>query len=245
MNESQLIFFRKTSLVDYPEKVAAAIFFPFCNLRCPWCHNGSLITEDPQRRDTSGLIPLRDALSHIKKRALVLDGAVLSGGEPTLYNGLEELIAVIKEQGLAVKLDTNGTHPALLAHLLAADAHPDYVAMDLKFDPRRYESLLHSLHKNNELCGKVLESIALLRKAHAEGKIQLEFRSLALPRATFCPEDIAALAPLVGNAPWSIRPFRPGGCLDPAWNLENEISENEVARLARLIPFTAADQDVL
>ncbi|MDR0382375.1 MAG: hypothetical protein LBH50_00120, partial [Spirochaetaceae bacterium] len=65
----QPIGFQKTSLVDYPGKVAAVIFFPFCNMRCPWCHNGDLILN----RNDSGqrLVPLGEALLHIEKRRSV------------------------------------------------------------------------------------------------------------------------------------------------------------------------------
>jgi pyruvate formate lyase activating enzyme len=107
------VHLRKTTLVDYPGKVAAALFFPGCNLRCPWCHNRELVN-----REAENLVPLEAALSHLEKRRKLLGGVVLSGGEPLLFPGLGELIPLIKGLGLKVKLDTNGTLPQLLEKLL-------------------------------------------------------------------------------------------------------------------------------
>jgi len=134
------VSFRKTSLVDYPGKIASVIFFPFCNLRCPWCHNGDLINGNE-----TNLITLKDAISHIEKRVPVLGAVVLSGGEPLLYPALGKLISKIKEYNLLVKVDTNGTLPDTLLKLLHnKQSAPDYVALDLKASPARYPSLGYS-----------------------------------------------------------------------------------------------------
>jgi pyruvate formate lyase activating enzyme len=135
------VFLRKTSLVDYPGKVAAVVFFPFCNLRCPWCQNGALISGGAG----DGSVALEAAVAHIQKRRRVLGGVVLSGGEPALFAGLASLICRIKGLGLCVKLDTNGLFPDVLAALLsgssAPGSRPDYIACDLKVSPDRYSGL--------------------------------------------------------------------------------------------------------
>ena len=226
--KKQKVYFRKTSLVDYPEKVAAAIFFPFCNLRCPWCHNGSLIDG----ADSDELISLEAALAHIKKRASVLDGVVLSGGEPAFFPGLLALIAELKAMQLAVKLDTNGTRPDVLSALLAAAALPDYIAMDLKLAPERYASLLPRQEKHTGLAEQITESAAMLCKAHKTGRITVEFRSLVLPEDKFTEADALAIAAITDPAPWYIRAFRPGNCLDPAWNAYPETPPAELERFA-------------
>lgn len=230
------VYFRKTSFVDYPEKVAAVIFFPFCNLRCPWCHNGGLI--DPSGRGETPLTKIEDALSHILKRAAVLDGVVLSGGEPSLYDGLCDLVSRIKSAGLAVKLDTNGTRPCVLAALLESSSPPDYVALDLKFAPERYASLLPDgvADSDGDPGKNVIESARLIREAYAARKIDCEFRSLALPRGEFGEADISALSGFARGVPWVIRPFRPGSCLDALWNDENETGAEELERLRGRLP---------
>jgi pyruvate formate lyase activating enzyme len=203
---------RKTSLVDYPGRIAAAIFFPGCNLRCPWCHNGDLVLGTG-----GGLIPLEEALDLVEKRRKILGGVVLSGGEPTLYPDLGGLIGRIKKMGLPVKLDTNGMRPDVLEGLFKADhTRPDYIAMDLKLAPSRYACILPPGEGAAPIdAGKALERSAAL--VHLSG-IAHEFRSLALPDPFFSPTDIEALRPLALSSPWHIRPFQKGNCLDPAWN---------------------------
>jgi pyruvate formate lyase activating enzyme len=230
------VSFRKTTFVDYPGKIAAALFFPFCNMRCPWCHNGSLITSGGAA-DGPQLMPLDEALRHITKRRGVLEGVVLSGGEPSLLGALGELIAALKALPLAVKLDTNGTRPGALAALLASDAPPDYIAMDLKCAPRRYAEWCAEGQGDEALGARVVESVKIVRAAFEAGRIDAEFRSLALPGGVFPAEDGAEFAALVGRVPWRVRAFRPGGCLDPAWNNYAEVSDAELSAFsAALLP---------
>jgi pyruvate formate lyase activating enzyme len=208
MNVKNLVAFRKTSLVDYPGKVAAALFFRGCNLRCPWCQNRelALATDAPDHE----LVLLDEVLRHIEKRRAVLGGVVLSGGEPTLYHDLAALVAHIKALGLPVKLDTNGMAPQVLETLFRQrETTPDYIALDLKLAPARYATL-----GPENAAARLKESAALI---HAAG-VAHEFRSLALPADFFTDNDIQALAPLVDDAPWVFRLFQPGNCLDPAWN---------------------------
>jgi pyruvate formate lyase activating enzyme len=213
---SQPVGFQKTSLVDYPGKVAAVIFFPFCNMRCPWCHNGDLILN--RKADGRRLVPLAEALSHIEKRRSVLGGVVLSGGEPSLYPQLPELVARIKRLGLSVKLDTNGTMPGILEKLLSPpETRPDYIAMDLKLSPLRYATLMANPPPacSEAETARLLERSAALIRASG---IQHEFRSLRLPSPYFTDADTDALRPLAGNSTWNFRPLVRGNCLDPAWN---------------------------
>ncbi|MDR2069672.1 MAG: anaerobic ribonucleoside-triphosphate reductase activating protein [Spirochaetaceae bacterium] len=200
---------RKTSLVDYPGKVAAVFFLPGCNLRCPWCHNRELLEGSPE-----GLVSLGEALEHLKKRRSVLGGVVLSGGEPTLYRGIFSMIRSIKELGLPVKLDTNGMASAVLEELFKHnETRPDYIALDLKLSPRRYRDLAAGSGLTDPE-RELEKSAALIRTSG----ISREFRTLVFPRGFITEEDIRNLAPLTDRSPWHFRPFRPGNCLDPAWD---------------------------
>ena len=114
-------------MVDYPGKLAATIFTGGCNLRCPFCHNALLVT----RVDENETLELSDILDFLRSRRGLLDGVVISGGEPLLQSGVDSLAAQIKELGFAVKLDTNGCYPDRLGDLLDRGL-VDYVAMDIK-----------------------------------------------------------------------------------------------------------------
>lgn len=231
------ILLRKTSLVDYPGRISSVFFFSGCNLRCPWCHNGELVTGGAQ-----GLVSLEEGLAHLRKRSSVLGGVVLSGGEPCLCEELPGLIGEIKKiglsNGLAVKLDTNGMFPAMLEKLFSREeTRPDYIALDLKIAPSRYGELAIQAaetpsgeERGNTLGEKLSLSAALIR---ASG-IAREYRTLGLPGGFITGEDIEALSPLVDDAPWYFRPFRGGNCLESAWDSLEENSAEAHARLKAL-----------
>jgi pyruvate formate lyase activating enzyme len=121
----------KTTLIDFPGKVSAAVFTQGCNFRCPYCHNPDLVPGRGERLDVS------QVLTQLEQRRHLLEGVVVTGGEPTLQGGLAEFCASLKAMGYAVKLDTNGSRPDALQHLLRSGL-VDYVAMDLKAQPTRY-----------------------------------------------------------------------------------------------------------
>ena len=119
--------FQKTTLLDFPQKVAATVFTGGCNLRCPFCHNASLVTHI----DTAQIIPEEEIFSYLKKRKGILDGVCITGGEPLLQKDLEEFCKKIHDLGLLVKLDTNGSFPDRLRGLIE-NKRIDYIAMDIK-----------------------------------------------------------------------------------------------------------------
>ena len=129
----RILGLQKLSLVDFPGKVAATVFTGGCDLRCPFCHNASLVlpgrvTEEP----AAGAV-----LDFLASRRGLLDGVVLSGGEPLLQPDAADFLAEVKAMGFAVKLDTNGCHPDALADILDRRL-ADYVAMDIKNSLEKY-----------------------------------------------------------------------------------------------------------
>jgi len=184
-------------LVDYPGKIASVIFFPFCNLRCPWCHNGDLINGNE-----TNLITLKDALNLIEKRIRVLGAVVLSGGEPLLYPELGKLVSKIKEYNLLVKVDTNGMLPDTLLTLLQdRQTTPDYIALDLKIAPARYSALCYSSSieeiskRRKPGGGKPDENGAELLLAKTvqilkDSGIPHEYRTVVLPHTHFSEDDV-------------------------------------------------------
>ena len=124
---------QKLTLLDYPEHLAAVLFTGSCNFRCPFCHNASLVLAPHQ----APVIPEEEVLETLKKRRGRLTGVCITGGEPTLHADLPDLIARIKDLGYLIKLDTNGTNPAMIRQLYQ-NGLIDYVAMDIKASRANY-----------------------------------------------------------------------------------------------------------
>ena len=126
----------KTSLIDYPGKICSIIFTGGCNLRCKYCHNPELACDNCDLK----ILPNDEALSFMKKRRSLIDGISISGGEPTLARNIFDFIQSVKDIPLAVKIDTNGLNPDVIDHLLQ-NGLLDYVAIDIKTSPEKYELL--------------------------------------------------------------------------------------------------------
>lgn len=123
---------QKMTLLDYPGKVACTVFLQGCNFRCPFCHNSDLLGGVAPDE-----IPVETLMAFLKKRVGLLDAVCITGGEPTLQNDLDALLEQIKSLGYLVKLDTNGTRPAMVKDLVARGL-VDYIAMDIKNGPEKY-----------------------------------------------------------------------------------------------------------
>ena len=119
--------FIETSLLDWPGQVCSVIFLPYCNLRCPYCHNHQLVLEP----DTLETISLETILDRLGAFSDWLDGICITGGEPTIHRRLPAMLKRIHEAGFKTKVDTNGTQPDVLRHLIEEELL-DYVAMDVK-----------------------------------------------------------------------------------------------------------------
>ena len=128
----------KTTLLDYPEHVAATIFTGGCNFRCPFCHNKDIVfVHESMAAQQVTPYTEEEILAFLRKRAGVLTGVCITGGEPTLQKDLPDFLARVKELGLLIKLDTNGYQPDILRHLLNKGLI-DYCAMDIKNSPEKY-----------------------------------------------------------------------------------------------------------
>ena len=124
----------KLSLIDYPGKIAAVIFCQGCNFRCPYCHNKELVIP----ACFGAPIPEQEIISFLVKRQGLLDGVVVSGGEPTLQRDIVSFLRKIKSFGFSVKLDTNGSRPDVLEEVIFGK-WADFIAMDIKASLERYQ----------------------------------------------------------------------------------------------------------
>lgn len=157
----QLGGLQKMTLLDFPGKVACTVFLQGCNFRCPFCHNPPLLTGQGQLFE-------EEFFSFLKKRQGLLDGVAVTGGEPLLQPDLPHFLENIKALGYAVKLDSNGSYPKQLKQLLQ-NGLIDYVAMDIKNSPEKYELTAGA----KGILPAVEESVRLLM----EGTVPYEFRT--------------------------------------------------------------------
>ena len=124
--------FDKLTLLNYPDKVACTIFTSGCNLRCPFCHNSGLFTNNYNE------ISFDSIYEYLKKRIGILDGVCITGGEPLIHADIKDYIKKIKDLGYLVKIDTNGCNPKLLKELIDLKL-VDYIAMDIKNIYSKYD----------------------------------------------------------------------------------------------------------
>lgn len=157
--------FQKLTVLDYPGKVACIVFTPGCNFRCPFCHNAALVTHI----DKDTYIDVSEVLAYLKKRQGLLDGVVITGGEPLLQDGIEEFIAEIKSLGYSVKLDTNGSFPEKLISIVEKGL-VDYVAMDIKNSKDKYGM---TIGVEDFDITPIEKSVDFLK----QGKVDYEFRT--------------------------------------------------------------------
>lgn len=176
----QIHGFQKTTLLDYPGHIAATIFLGGCNFCCPFCHNKDLVLR-PNEVPT---IAEAAVFSVLKKRQGILDGVCITGGEPTLQPDLSDFIKEIKKLGYLVKLDTNGYRPAVLKKL--CEEHLiDYVAMDIKHAPDKYNMIANVPEFSIE---PIRESVEFLKN----GPIPCEFRTTVI-KEFHKEEDFSAI----------------------------------------------------
>lgn len=192
---------QKLSLVDYPGKLAATIFTGGCNMRCPFCHNASLVTHISEEQQLSE----EYVLNFLAKRVGKLDGVCISGGEPLLQPDLEDFIKKVRALGFLVKLDTNGSEPYRLRTLLEKNLL-DYVAMDIKNSPEKYS-------ETAGVEGFDSASVFECAKIIMSSGVPYEFRT-TLVRGLHEPEDIEAIGRLLSGAEkYYLQSFKDSGDL--------------------------------
>lgn len=178
--------FQKMTLLDFPGKVASTLFTFGCNLRCPFCHNASLVLGGATEEHTE-----EEILSYLEKRKGLLDGVCITGGEPLLQPDITDFIKKIKALGYAIKLDTNGCFPEKLKELVNSGL-VDYVAMDIKNCLSKYGETVGI--KNFDTT-PIKESIDFL----INGNLDFEFRTTVV-KELHTVEDIKTLSEEIRGA---------------------------------------------
>lgn len=178
----------KTTLLDYPQHVAATIFTGGCNFRCPFCHNSGLVLNPAGQP----IISEEEVLAFLKKRKGILTGICVTGGEPTLQKDLKDFLRKVKALDYLVKLDTNGYRPDVLGELLE-EGLLDYVAMDIKSSLKNYGVLAGIKEIDTDV---IKESVELLKKSG----IPYEFRTTVV-RELHTGEDFEEIGKWLAGCP--------------------------------------------
>ena len=190
---------QKLTLLDYPERTACTVFLGGCNLRCPFCHNASLVL--PEKLGES--IPEDELFAFLRSRVGKIEGVCISGGEPTLWRDLPDFIKEIKSLGFLVKLDTNGTNPDMLKELIETRLI-DYVAMDIKSSLDGYGE---AVGLSDFDTSDIERSVEILRR----GEVDYEFRTTVV-LGLHTEENLEKIAKwLVGEKKYFLQSFEDSG----------------------------------
>jgi pyruvate formate lyase activating enzyme len=204
---------------DFPGFIASTVFLGGCNFRCPFCHNAELVLRPERLAD----IPMDFFLAYLDSRKGWLEGICVTGGEPLLAEEIESFLTIIKQRGLLIKLDTNGSRPDTLERLLRADLI-DRAAMDIKAPLDRYREVTGSKVEPQD----IVRSAEILRRS---GRPVL-FRTTVVP-GLIGPEDIESIGRwLQGADVYQIQQFSPVGTLDAEYGRIKPYGRDEVRRLA-------------
>jgi len=208
---------QKTSLIDFPNRIASVLFTPGCNLRCPFCHNWRIVV-DPK----PPFLQEEAALKILESRKKYVDSVVVTGGEPTMHKESPKFLRKLKEKGFRVKLDTNGFYPKVLEECLP---YVDYVALDVKTSLDKYTRL------GAKDTAPLLHTIEILKT----GKVKYEFRTTIVPGFVDA-EDIPRIGELVkGAKTFAFQQFIPEDTLDKNFKTLKPYSPENIEKFANIM----------
>lgn len=218
---------QKTTLIDYPGKIACIVFLAGCNFRCPWCYSSELVL--PLKIVNQPRFSEKEVFDFLRERQGLLEGVVICGGEPTVNKDLPQFIEKIKKLGFSVKLDTNGSNPQMLKDLIDTKLI-DYVAMDIKASPSNpaYANLLGE--------GVGLEDIQKSVEFLKSGKIDFEFRTTVV-NTVHAKEEFSDIAKWIGgpNVKYYLQSFRAEKTIDPAFEKVRPFEDKFLKQIAEEI----------
>jgi pyruvate formate lyase activating enzyme len=194
----------KFSSKDFPGHISSTVFLGGCTFRCPFCHNADLVL----RPDVFPVLPMDLFMSYLDSRKGWLEGVCVTGGEPFLSEDLEDLVRVIKERGLLVKIDTNGSLPARLEKLVG-EGLVDWIAMDIKAPLERYSEVAGAAVRGEDIA----RSVEIIRGSGLKSL----FRTTVVP-GLLGREDIRKIGLwLEGAEVYQLQQFVPHDTIDPAY----------------------------
>jgi pyruvate formate lyase activating enzyme len=213
----------ENTLIDWEGKLACEIFLPTCNLRCPFCHAGHLLTHSGELES----IPVSAVVHCLDRHKGWIDGVVISGGEPTLHAGLPALIDELRSHGAMIKLDTNGTRPDVLEDLIRRKKI-EAVSMDIKapLDERYREATRSDCDVD-----AIRRSVQIIM----DSDVEYEFRTTVCPAFLGLGELLDIARAIRGAKKYVLQQFKPDFCLDPAMNEVKPYSRDQLREFAAKI----------
>lgn len=208
---------QKTSLIDFPDRVATVLFTPNCNLRCPYCHNWRIVLNPKPPFLTEETV-----IQILEKRKKYVNAVVITGGEPTMHKELPKFSKRLKEKGFAVKLDTNGFFPQVIKECLP---YVNYIALDVKTSLEKYRRL------GAKDTVDFLRTVEILKN----GEVEYEFRTTMVP-GFVDKEDIIKMSEIVkGGKRFVFQQFVAGDTLDKTFNTVNPYSSEFISEFASVM----------
>ncbi|MFH1575392.1 MAG: anaerobic ribonucleoside-triphosphate reductase activating protein [Candidatus Nealsonbacteria bacterium] len=225
---------QKTTLIDFPGKVACTVFLSGCNFRCPWCYSRELVL--PKNIEIQPKISQKQFFDFLESRQDLLSGVVICGGEPTINKELPEFIRKIKKMNFLVKLDTNGSNPHTL-QLLLGNNLLDYIAMDIKAPSAKFSIFNFQFSKYNKATGvrtdlaKIKESVELIKNSD----IDYEFRTTVVPYV-HTKEDIVEIAKFLAPAKkYYLQNFRSEKTVNPSFEGKRPFSDEDLLDMQKTV----------
>ena len=213
---------QKLTLIDYPGKLAAIIFVSGCSFRCGFCYNPELVL--PEKIKEHPKISEDFIFDFLKERQGMLEGVVITGGEPTIQRDLPDFLKKIKNLGYSVKLDSNGSNPEMLKELIDKKLI-DYIALDIKGPREKYQKITGA----EVDLEKIKKSVELAKNSN----IDYEFRSTILP-IVHTKEDIVNMAKWISGAKvYYLQQFRPEKTLDPKYEKYKPFSQEQLKEIQK------------
>lgn len=210
---------QRTSMVDFPGKLAAVVFTQGCPFRCGYCHNPSLVLpklfEKPIKSET--------IWSFLQQRQGQLDAVVVSGGEPTLQPDLVPFLRRVRKLGYLIKLDTMGLYPQVIRDILSQGL-VDYLAMDIKAPWGRYQEVVGRA----AIISSLQESVSLL----LENRVDYEFRTTVVD-GQLTTADLQKMGRQIAGAKrYALQMFRPLTTLSPDFVARQSLSQDLLHKVA-------------
>jgi len=226
---------RQETSIDYPKKFGQILFVPKCNFKCGFCHNSDLINGPTSELSLEALF--KDL--RIKAQGGWYRSVCISGGEPTLQKDLPEFVKKLKQLGLNVKIDTNGSNPEMLQRLLD-EGFVDYIAMDIKAPRQKYKEIINC--EDADILEKLDKSIEIIKQFPV-----YEFRTTVL--SFFNKEDFEEMGKWISKSGlvrlYTLQQFIPKTCLDPKYEKMIPKTKEEIAEIAELMKKYADEVKML
>lgn len=230
---------QKTTLIDYPGKIACIVFLAGCNFRCPWCYSSELVL--PLKIVKQPRISEKEFFDFLRERQGLLEGVVICGGEPTINKELPQFIQKIKNLGYFVKLDTNGSNPGILKDLVGAKLI-DYVAMDIKAPRAQFSSSNFQFSIYEKIIGEgvKMEDIEKSVEFLKQGNVDFEFRTTVV-NTIHTADDFKEIAKWIGGRPggypvkYYLQNFRAEKTIDPEFEKIEPFKTEFLVQIAKEI----------